>query len=393
MQKVDLNFINIIKRFLNYYFSETICFEIKQTIILLAFFLWFFLPMPAFSQDKKDSIPITTTTRPYILKFDTLLSISYNVNSEFDFFEVLGDDFDYDIRPNISFSNKLSFSYRFVILKLGFKPKFFPGNNDNDLQGKTKAYSVNFNYFSRHWLQELKYGYVKGFYLHNTGDFEQEWIKGTDPYIQFPDLKVNLFSGSTGYKLNPNFSMNAISSQTQKQLRSCGSLIPFLSYDYYIVDNKSDDPNQSSSQKTNNFNLTASAGYIYTFVIGSDFHLSMGVFPGLGLQHTKLLTRMPEGDYINTYSDPIFRIGEKAGIGYSTNKFFAGAEVSLAQATHNENNNSVKINITRAFFQVYVGYRFKAPGFLKREADWAKSKAPGVLNEDKPSKVKIRLSQ
>jgi hypothetical protein len=350
--------------------------------------------MSVFSQDNPDSTLISQKSQPYIQSYDSLLSISYNLNSEFDFFEVSGDDFDYDIRPNITFANKLSLSYRFVSLKLGFKPKFFPGNNDNDLQGKTKAFSVNFNYFSQHWLQELKYGYVKGFYLHNTGDFDQEWIKGTDPYIQFPDLKVNLFSGSTGYKFNSNFSMTAISSQTQKQIRSSGSFIPFLNYEYYIVDNQSKNPNQTSSQKTNNFVLTASAGYIYTFVIGSDFHLTMGVFPGIGLQHTKLLTRMPEEKFVNKYTDPIFRVGEKAGIGYSTNKFFTGAEVSLAQATHHENNTSVKINSTRAFFQVFVGYRFNAPRFLKREADWAKSKAPGVLKDgEQPTKMKLKLSQ
>lgn len=375
-----LNFIIIKIRYLNFCFLKAFYCRIKQPIYLLTVFLCFLFPMSVFSQDKQDSILIAKESQLYIQSYDSLLTIGYNVNSEFDFFEVRGNDFYYDIRPNINFSNQLSLSYSYITLRLGFKPKFFPGNNDNDLQGKTESISVKLNLFSQHWLQELKYGYVKGFYLHNTGNFELDWIEGKDPYIQFPELKVNLFSGSTGYKFNSNFSMNAISNQTQKQLRSCGSFIPLLNYEYYIVDNKSENPNQTSSQKTNNFALTASAGYIYTFVIWSDFHVSIGVFPGLGLQHTKLLTRMPEEKYINNYTDLIFRVGEKAGIGYSTNKFFTGAEVSLAQATHHENNTSVKINSTRAFFQVFVGYRFNSPRFLKREADWVKRKLPGVLD-------------
>ena len=322
---------------------------------------------PLFSQSVTDSIPSKQNTSLYIFKYDTLLSIGFSVNSEFDFFEIDGDDFYYDIRPNISFTNKLSISYRFLTLKLGFKPKFFPGNNSNDMQGKTKMFRVDLNYYSKHWFQDLHYVFVKGFYLHNTGDFDSDWVSGTDPYIQFPELKVEMFRGSTGYKFNPDFSLKAIGSQTEKQIKSAGSLITFLTYDYFTIDNKTGDPTQYSSQKSNNFALTASPGYIYTFVIKSDFHATIGVFPGIGFQYTKLTTRFPDQNYVTNYIDPLYRLTEKAGIGYSSDKFFTGAEVSFSQSFHQMNKSKVNEVAIRTYFQVFAGYRFNAPKFLKRE--------------------------
>ncbi len=44
--------------------------------------------------------------------------------------------------------------------------------------------SIRLNINTRHWLQELLFGRVQGFYLYNTGDFLNGWSRGTDPYIQ-----------------------------------------------------------------------------------------------------------------------------------------------------------------------------------------------------------------
>jgi hypothetical protein len=319
----------------------------------------------------------------YIDKVDTIISVKLNVNSEYEQFEVHGSNFYYDIRPNISLSTKISFSYRFISFGIGFKPKIIPGNNDNDMEGKTRTLSFGLNILTSHWMQDLQFGYVTGFYLHNTGDYPPtpDWTKGEDPYIQFPDLKVAVLRGSTGYKLNKNFSLKSISSKTEIQLKSCGSFIPYLVYEYFEIDNQSDDPNQHSSQRTNNFDALASLGYFYTFVIKSKYYASLGLVPGFGFQHTNLLTRLPEENVTTKYTDPLFRLQEKAGIGYNSRKFYTGAELSMAQSSHSQGNTSVQEKATRIFFQVFVGYRFNAPKFLKHETDVVKNMAPTPIQK------------
>lgn len=225
-------------------------------------------------------------------------------------------------------------------------------------------------------MQELQFAYVKGFYLHNTGDFDPDWEEGTDPYYQLPDNKYAVLRGSTAYKFNKNYSVKSISSKTEIQLKSCGSFIPVLAYDYYELDNKNDDPAQSSSQHSSNFDMVASLGYMYTFVIKSKFYAAAGLVGGAGFHHVSLLTRMPEENIKTKETDPLFRIQERAGIGYNSRKFFGGAEVFMSQSSHQESNDIVQIKASRAYFQVFAGYRFNAPKFLKHETDVVKGLTP-----------------
>ncbi len=344
---------------------------------LVAFSLSGF-PCLGFSQIVNDLSVSYNNPPNYYERVDTIISLKLNVNSEFEQFEVRGENFYYDIRPNISLSNKLSFSYRFISFGIGFTPKFIPGNNDNDMQGKTRTLSFGTNILTDHWMQELQFVYVKGFYLHNTGEYPptSDWIKEEDPFIQFPDLKVAVLRGSTGYKINKNFSLKSISSKTEIQLKSCGTLIPYLVYEYFEIDNKSDDPGQTSSQKSNNFDAVASLGYMYTFVIKSKYYASLGLVPGFGFQHTRLLTRLPEEYKTTSYTNPLFRLQEKAGIGYNSRKLYTGAELSMAQSSHIQGKSTVQEKATRTYFQVFLGYRFNAPRFLKHQTDVVKSIAP-----------------
>ncbi len=340
-------------------------------------------PLVSFSQVVSEISTSYYKTADYIAKVDTIVNIKLNVNSEFEQFEVKGSDFYYDIRPNITLSTKISFSYKFISLGIGFKPKFIPGNNDNDLQGKTRTLSFGLNIMTKHLMQELNFGFVTGFYLHNTADYPpiSDWTKGEDPYIQFPDLKVALLRGSTGYKFNENFSLKSISSKTEIQLKSCGSFMPFVTYDYFEIDNKSKDTAQTTSQKSYNLDLVGSIGYMYTLVLKSKFYISAGLIPGFGLQHTKLLTRLQEEDVTTKMNDPVFRMHEKLGIGYNTRRIFTGAELSMVQSTHKQGNTSVQDKAKRTYFQVFVGYRFNAPKILKRETDAVKTLAPTPIQK------------
>lgn len=357
-------------------------FQHRYTISLFSIFLFFTnFTCQLSAQKVSDSILITKPALVYIAKVDTIISVKLNVNTEFEQFMQQVNDVSYDIRPNIALGVKLAFSYRFISFGIGFKPKFIPGNNDNDMQGKTKTLSFGTNIITSHLMQELQFAYIKGFYLYNTGDFVPGWEEGTDPYHQLPDNKYVVLRGSTGYKVNKNYSVKSISSKTEIQLKSCGSLIPVLAYDYYEMDNQSDDPAQTSSQFSSNFDMVASLGYMYTFIIKTKFYASAGLFGGAGFHHTSLLTRMPDEDIKTKHTDPLFRMQERIGLGYNSRKFFGGAELFSSQSSHSENDNIVQIQSARTSFQVFVGYRFNAPKFLKHETDVVKNLAPAPIQK------------
>jgi len=340
------------------------------------------LSAPIFASDlseKEKSI-----SNPNILKYDTLVCVRLNVNSEFDFFKISGNDFYYDIRPNINLWNKLSVSYQHLTMNIGFKPAFLPGNGNNELKGETKSFSFGVQGYTKHWILELNYFKTKGFYLKNSGDFRTGWTEGVDPYIQFPELGIKAFRGATGYKFNPDFSLRAISMQTEKQLKSSGSFIAFLNNDLFDIDNrgKNIDTTRQTGQISKNFLLNGSLGYMYTHVIGSDFYASLGILTGGGFQHIKLKTITPAGDIETQYTDPVFRMIEKAAFGYNHNRLYTGAEISLTQAIQMHKSTSVNTKTNRTYFQVFLGYRFNAPGFLKKRMKKVMNFAPEIIKKN-----------
>jgi Domain of unknown function (DUF4421) len=268
----------------------------------------------------------------------------------------------------------LSFNYLFLSFSFGFIPEFFPGNNDDDLKGKTKVSSFGLNLNFNHWVQELKYVKVKGFYLKNSEDYENPWIPGETPYIQFPALKVISFRGSTSYKFNPNFSLKAISTQTEIQLKSAGSFIPGLFYNYYVIDNLDASSNQSSSQRSKNVEVLANISYYYTFVLNKRWYAALGVSPGIGVNYTNLLTRYPD-EYIHSNSSTeVYRIKGTGGLGYNSEHFFAGFEITAQRSFETDAIPSVQLKTTYNAFQAFIGYRFNAPKKIQKLAQKAQSK-------------------
>ncbi len=340
----------------------------KILYVIIAVFYCF----SSYAQIAQDSISKTENLH-YKSTLD-YINLKFDIDSNSERFEVNNNAFDYDIRPNVSTVSRLSLNYKFLSLNYSYIPKFIPGNNDDDLKGKTKGKSFGLNLNFNHWIQDLKYGNVKGFYIENSRDFENPWIEGTTPYIQFPDLEVASFSGSTSYKFNSNFSLKAISTQTEIQLKSAGSFILGLLYSFYNIDNKSS--SQSSSQRSKNFEILTNFGYYYTFVLNKNWYASAGISPSIGFSYTDLLTRLPQENVNSHYSSAVYRINGKGGMGYNSERFFAGFEISAFRSFKDDNSPAVKITTTNNAFQVFLGYRFKAPAKFKELVEKIETKIP-----------------
>ena len=339
------------------------------------FFTYVLLIVPMFALIGKTPDSLKTRDN-YIGRTDTLINVKINGNNNYQWFNLSGTNpdsttFEYDLRPNISIAHKVSVSYRLISFSFGFKLPFIPGNDDNDIKGKTKSFSLGMEILGDHFIQKVNYSKTKGYYLNNTEDFKGDnWEpSGNDPYITIPDLKTIEYSGYSGYKFNENFSIKAITNQSEIQLKSCGSFIMLLNYRYLIVDDKSNDYDQNSSQRSRNLYGTFNAGYLYSLIINKHFYISAGVIPGYGIKYTDLLTRFPTENYKSNYTDQIFELNLRSGIGYNSRTFFAGYEISGIIDQSKQSRTDVTLNNERLYMQVFVGYRFGAPKIVNKQMD------------------------
>jgi hypothetical protein len=340
----------------------------------------FLLSQSLYSQQTIDSGYLKPEGTRYIARMDTVMSIRLNFNNEHERFLLNGSDFRYDIRPSFFFSNRISFNYRIISFGVGFRLRFLPGNNGNSLTGNSKGFFLRLGIFTKHWQQELQFGRMQGFYLFNTGDYMPGWTKGTDPYIQFPGLRIIAITGATSYKLNHNFSMKALANQNEIQLKSCGSLIPAISYSCYLTEDISKDTSIKSKQKSASYEAVLNLGYYYTFVLGKRFYLALGLAPGCGANFTHLTTLLPDEKIYTDYFSPVFRLQERLGIGYNSRKFFGGVDIAMVQATRDDHGKAVQQNSSRNYFQVFIGYRFNAPAFLRKKTSQVEDLIPVKIN-------------
>jgi len=121
---------------------------------------------------------------------------------------------------------------------------------------------------------------------------------------------------------------------------------------------------------------------MYSLVLGSKFYLTAGVFPGGGINYTKLFTKMDEQEVATNSTTGAFRLSGNSGIGYDNNKFFAGTHFSFTHELHKQENTSATSQLNRAYLQFFFGYRFNAPRFLKKETDAVKNLAPEIIKKN-----------
>lgn len=282
----------------------------------------------------------------------------------------------YEIFPNTPLLLRAGFNYSIASFSFGYAAPFFPGNNDTDEQGKTRSFSLGMDLVFRRWMQSVRFSTVKGYYLNNTKDFVDNWQEG-DPYAQFPDLRYTSFSGSTGYSVNPRFSVKSLTSQTERQMRSAGTFLPMLYYRYYIIGNEVDlSASVPERSKSNNIEVVLTGGYHYTFVIKQKFYASLGLAQGFGFAHSKNTTEWTYGKETNSDVNSITRFDGRTALGYNGARFFTGFMFTVSVSSEEQQGTAVIGHNARAAFQLHVGYRFVAPKILREKVAYVMSKNP-----------------
>lgn len=335
-----------------------------QVAILLVTLFGTLVINHSLAQLKMDTVR-STAEDGWIEKMDNYLGFKMSMSNDIETFKVDTDAQDFDLYPNTTTIGHLHLNYRNISIGYSFSPDFFPGNGDEAMKGKTKSFGFSGGFNFTHWFQNLSYSRVQGYYLNNSKDFPS-WTPG-DPYLQVPDLVVKNFEGLTGYSFNSKFSVKSITTQTERQVKSAGSFIPIVGYRIYIVDDR--DKNATSTQKSNNFEFVIGAGYHYNFIIKENFYFSVGFTPGLGYIFTKLTTRQPGDDLVSKSKAPIVRADGRSALGYNGRRFFAGAVLTVAASTFEQEGTTAINSDTRATYQVFIGFRMNAPEALRTGVD------------------------
>ena len=119
------------------------------------------------------------------------------------------------IKTNLKASLGFVFSYKFLSVRLGVRP----GLSDNEIEnkGETDFFRIRLKLLFDNWTHRFEYNYTRGFYIDNTDDFG---LYDSDFHIQLPNLTTNIISGSSHYNFNKNYSVKAVESNTEIQLKS-----------------------------------------------------------------------------------------------------------------------------------------------------------------------------
>lgn len=302
----------------------------------------------------------------YIQSMKHLVALDLSFTNKVRRFKVESGAKIYEIYPNTPNHLRFEGNYSYLSFGVQWSPDFLPGNGDNKLKGNTRAFSIGSSILMEKWLLELNYHLVRGFYLHNTASF-QSWQPG-QAYIQFPEQRHEGFNLRFGHIFNPHFSYRSLHSQTERQVRSAGSFLPFFQADYYAFDDQSKSLNSQGSQ---NLEILLYPGYSYTFVYRENFYLNLSAHGGGAYLHTWLLTRASGGDLQSTQDNWALGWELSSSIGYNAKKWYGGLRYESAQLSFNQNQTTVRSTEDQLAYYFFLGYRFKAPTWLEKPVnDW-----------------------
>lgn len=349
-------------------------------INLVAFVFLFLANMsPVFCQQNKDSIP-RGHKKPrdsiYITRLDTLLHLQSWVSAnQLQYTLVYNQDFKLVLAPNQTNNLSFGFSYRYLDLGLSFSPHFLNAGQHKEEQGKSEQFSFRTGFSIHRFHLSFDLSSVKGFYLKNSGDFARATTLPDSPYRVFPDLTVGYFGALVRYNANQKFSTAALSGGTQVQQRSAYTVLPslqFATYNFHDDSRNTGVKNESTYSTDLNLILPVAG----TLVLSPKFAASLGVGPSFGVDFFKSVS-IDDSSKLVLSKGTKFTTGYslQTSISYNEKRFFAGFESRNRSYGHKIEDISRLIK-QYSYFQVFVGWRLRAPRFAKKSLDWVNKISP-----------------
>lgn len=349
--------------------------------------LMFLISVIAFSQETNtETDSINNTSNSYIEKHHQQLNISFEVGNERTNFFVPFENGKATVKSNLNLRYAFVFSYKFLSVRLGIRPSVSDTEEKN--KGKSKIFRLRVKLLFDRWSHQLEYNRQEGYYIGNSGDFNSSTVD-KDFHIQFPGLTTNIFQGSSLYKFNDNYSLRAVASQTEIQLKSVGSFMPSLDYMYYNLkgaDEVKTNPNETIIRDiysdVEGFNIILNAGYYYTFVYHKYWFANAFAISGFGLDIYNNTQYVSEQSTDINNTDVFFSLKSGISVGYNGKKIFAGAGYAYRYSTEKFNANDIQLQPTQDSFKIYLGYRFRAPKQVRKPVEKIEDMVPILKEED-----------
>ncbi len=350
--------------------------------------LTFIIPLITFSQEDKienDSLNRINSDQ-HIENHNNQLNIKFEISNEIINYSIPFEGQNADIRTNLNIRYAFVFSYKFVSVRLGFRPGISDKEKEN--KGESNTFRFRVKLLFDKWSHQFEYNYNKGYYVDN---FQNIFSDSENPafHVQFPNLKTNVFTGSSFYKFNDNYSIRAVESNTEIQLKSAGTFLPGITYTFYqftgtdkIKDTEGNLIERENYSDYNGFSTILSAGYYYTFVIHKYWYANIYAGPGFGLDFYKNTSFSQNGSFERSFSDPFFMFSTGVAAGYNGKKYFFGLEYDTNFTSEKFNENNIQLLPRRNNFFVFIGYRFKAPKTIKKPIDQIEDKIPILKDEN-----------
>jgi hypothetical protein len=273
-----------------------------------------------------------------------------------------------ELKPASEYFLGASFDYKWIALGVYFSPKFLTKSVDDSNIKAGESFKTKLNFFySDRWRQEFTYSYNKGFFIENQMSSSQN----QDGYLS--NTTLNLFTGSTFFIANRNFSFRAHYAQTERQLKSAGSIIPRITYSYsWIKPNLESSGQNSEIERINSIDIFTQLGYMYTLVHNKKWFATAGLHPGVAYTNSsyKYNNGLPETELFDNFT--LGMSGEIA-MGYNSYRLYFGGNLQWRNYNYS-NNQEDQFSRDNVYFSLHLGYRFNDNKPMRKFFGWFEDK-------------------
>jgi len=346
---------------------------------LLPICLFLFLPALISAQDRTlESDSILPEFNEYIDDHKKQLNVKFELSNDINEFSIEDSGTDLTLRPNLNLRYALVFSYKFLSIRLGVRPNKSKEEQEN--KGDSDTYRFRINLLFDNWSHLIQYDYDRGYYVDNTSAL----LSDTEPVrVQLPYMTTHLLYGTSVYKWNKNYSLRAIDAQTEIQTKSAGSLMLGATYNLYrlfgldrILFPGEEIEQRDPYNEYFGISLAATGGYYYTYVINKSWFLNGFALPSAGIEMHQTKTTSGEQQSTRHGQEFFTSLDYGAGVGYNGRKFFFGGKIKNRWTNEKFNQDKVKFQPQKNTFNIYFGYRFKAPKTVSKPVNMIEEKVP-----------------
>lgn len=279
----------------------------------------------------------------YIRSFEQDFFAKTYVVEKFTMFDKMNDNDknkEFSYRTNNPINLGLGITWKDFTLSFGYGFDFFRNKN----KGKTNSLEFQHHWYGRKFMYDFFLQQHKGFYNDRRNKDKS--------YTLYPDIKTNLYGGSLHYVFNnKKFSYKAAFNQTEKQLKSAGSLLVGISLYYSKVVTDTTVLFERMAKNNENLQFGISGGYAYTWVINKHWFATGAASMGISMGNNQPKYFFKEK--MEVYPS----VNGRFALGYNANSWSLGAS-SLFNVVYLYYDREESLSMNNLNFQLTFIKRF-----------------------------------